>query len=100
MADPNPNPNPNPPVNPPAPVTPPADDSATSADVVKGKWANVIKGLENRINVLEDSNKTLQQTNKTYEEKLALLAKTPSKLPGKSLLQELDEFVFGPKPQA
>jgi len=94
MADPIPNPNP-------APTpTPDPIESSTSADVVTGKWSKVIKGLETRINVLEDNNKTLQATNKSYEEKLALLAKTPSKLPGKSLLEELDEFVFGPKPQA
>jgi len=97
MADPNPNPNPNP--NPPAP-TPDPDPSPTSAEIVSGKWGKVIKGLETRINVLEDSNKTLQATNKSYEEKLALLAKTPSKLPGKSMLEELDEYIFGPKPQA
>jgi hypothetical protein len=93
MSDPNPNPNPNP-----TPTPEPSDN--TSADVVNGKWHKAVKALETRINVLEDSNKTLQLTNKSYEEKLALLAKTPSKLPGKSLLQELEEFIFPPKPQA
>ena len=92
MADQNPNPAPTP--------TPEPTPEPTSADIVNNKFAKTIKSLETRINVLEDGNKALAATNKSYEEKLALLAKTPSKLPGKSLLQELEEFIFPPKPQA
>jgi len=92
MADPTPNPNPVP--------APEPDDKATSADIVTGKWSKVVKALETRVSVLEDSNSKLSETNKSYEARFAVLAQTPSKQPGKSLLQELDEFVFGPKPQA
>jgi len=98
MSDTNPNPNPAP-ANPPVPA-PDNNENPTSADIVTGKWSKVIKGLENRINVLEDKNTALTATNKAHEERLALLAKTPSKLPGKSLLQELEDFIFPPKPQA
>jgi len=84
----------------PAPTPQPSAPAPTSADVVKGKVFDVIRKLETRISILEDSNKTLSETNKGYEAKLALLANTPSQLPGKSLLQELDEFIFPKPPQA
>jgi len=88
---------------PPNPVTPtPPDDSQqTSADVATGKFSKVIKGLETRISTLEDTNKKLADTNKSYEEKFKLLSSVPSPtVPGKNILQTLDEWLFPPKPQA
>jgi len=85
----------------PVPPTPPDDSQQTSADVATGKFSKIVKGLETRISVLEDSNKKLADTNKAYEEKFAVLAKTPSTTqPGKNILQTLDEWLFPPKPQA
>jgi hypothetical protein len=74
---------------------------ATSADIAGSKVAGVVKKLETRISVLEDNNKTLTQRNTDLESKIGAIAKIPSQVTkGKTLLDDLDEFVFGAKPVA
>jgi hypothetical protein len=90
------------PIIPPAtpPATPPAepddlDGAPSSADVAGSRSARLIRKLETRISVLEDSNKTILGENKSLKEKIEVLAKIPAPgQPGKSLLQQLDEFCF------
>ena len=79
----------------------PQENPPTSADIAGGKVAGIVKKLETRISVLEDSNKTLAQRNTDLESKIDAIAKIPSQVTkGKSLLDDLDEFVFGAKPVA
>jgi hypothetical protein len=91
MADQPPNPNPTP-----TPTPASASVLPTSQDVVKsGPVSGVVRKLETRISILEDAKKQLEIQNKELSDKFSLLKGIPSTTPGKSILQELDEFVFG-----
>jgi hypothetical protein len=71
------------------PPTPP-----TSSDIVK--FGPIVKKLETRISILEDSNKTLTERNTSLENEFGKLRQVPSKTPGKSLWDDVNEFLFGP----
>lgn len=86
MADENPNPN---------PVDPPKPKGETSDDVVSGKWSAVIKKLETKNATLEDRMNKLQEENVSLKTIVEKVAAVPSKtVKGKSLLDEITEFIF------
>ena len=78
------------------PANPPTKKKPLSSDVVNSTMAKTIKDLQTKISSLEDRCSTVETVNKTYEERLALLAKTPSAgNPKKTLLDEIEEFLGG-----
>lgn len=85
MAD---NPTPNPPI---------PDKPEMSDDVIKDKQGQRIKSLETKISQMELKLSESSELLKTYELKFAALKGVPSQTnPGKSLLQEIDEWIFPP----
>jgi hypothetical protein len=84
--------------NPSPPATPPTPKPRSSAAIVSDDSAKAIRKLQEQISELQDSRDMLKQENQDLLSKFNELSKIPStKLPGKTLWQELDELVFGPK---
>lgn len=72
----------------------PAPAPDTSADIVSGKSAALFKKLETRISVLEDQNRTLSEKNSAFEKDFAKLREMPGRSEGKSLWDEISDFLF------
>jgi len=82
------------PIETPAPN--PTPKPRSSAAIVGDDSAKAIRKLQEQISELQDSRDLLKKENSDLLGKFNELSKIPSaKLPGKSLWQELDEFVFG-----
>lgn len=83
--------------NPPPGTPPPAKPEPTAADLAaSGKSAEEIKALQKKVSTLEDDKQGLLTRLGTLETTLGSLKKIPSAKPGKSILDELDDFLgFG-----
>lgn len=81
----------NPPANPPVVDD---DDDELSSNQLKKVTPKQIRVLETRVSATEKENQTLRETIKSYEERFKLLSQTPK---GKSMLDQVDEWIFGPK---
>jgi hypothetical protein len=90
---------PTPPAAPPAPAKKPADDGKTAADVAAGgKTAREIH-LEKKLSVLEDGQNALKKELEEVNKFVAAAKKAPSaRKPGKTILDELDDFIFPKAP--
>lgn len=78
----------------PAPV--PAKKKSSAA-IVGDDTGRTIRKLQEQVSKLEDLLGEEKTQREELQTKIAGLGKIPSKIPGKSLLQELDEFIWGKK---
>ena len=79
----------------------PQPPEPTSADIVTGKQSAVNKKLETRISTLEDLNKSLGEQLKEATIKIETLRAVPSKTtPGKTMWDDLNDFIFPKTPPA
>ncbi|MCI0619058.1 hypothetical protein L0244_39310 [bacterium] len=71
------------------------DSPPPTPAVVKDPSAKAVRKLEEKISKLEDLLAAEKTQREDMQIKFNLLSKVPGKEKGKSVLQELDDFIFG-----